>query len=231
MQTQSFCQRHPKPMAQHIRQEPRSARHANQSCLRMECTRCHTACNPSSLPLRCPSPPLRQRQARVSNRVQRSGQRLPYCVHSGEAFDGVAQDVVTSVLHCCVVDCRVITRDSRVPVAAQAPPPPPRRHLSSSSRCSCHSCFPKRRSVAQRLCWTCGSKGASVLFYVEFQQHVIARNFMRRPQNLVVVRDGFEPPGSAPNVNDWAGTLPEFRAQLHAIMCHMSCVYMQRVTC
>ena len=54
------------------------------------------------------------------------------------------------------------------------------------------------------------------MFYVEFQQHVIARNFMRRPQNLVVVRDGFEPPGSAPNVNDWAGTLPEFRAQLHA---------------
>jgi hypothetical protein len=33
-------------------------------------------------------------------------------------------------------------------------------------------------------------------------------------QTLLVIRDEFEPPGSAPNVNDWAGTLPEFRAQL-----------------
>ena len=33
-------------------------------------------------------------------------------------------------------------------------------------------------------------------------------------QNLVVIRNHFAPPGSAPNVNDWAGTLPEFRAKL-----------------
>ena len=39
---------------------------------------------------------------------------------------------------------------------------------------------------------------------------------MRQHQKLVVNRDGFAPPGSAPNVNDWAGTLPEFRAQLQA---------------
>jgi hypothetical protein len=39
---------------------------------------------------------------------------------------------------------------------------------------------------------------------------------MRQHQKLVVNRDGFAPPGSAPNLNDWAGTLPEFRAQLQA---------------
>jgi hypothetical protein len=33
---------------------------------------------------------------------------------------------------------------------------------------------------------------------------------------LTVNRDGFAPPSSAPNVNDWAGTLPEFRAKLLA---------------
>ena len=33
-------------------------------------------------------------------------------------------------------------------------------------------------------------------------------------QNLAVIRDGFAPPDSAPNANDWAGTLPEFRSQL-----------------
>ena len=33
-------------------------------------------------------------------------------------------------------------------------------------------------------------------------------------QNLVVMRDEFAPPGSALNFNDWAGTLPEFRAKL-----------------
>jgi len=35
---------------------------------------------------------------------------------------------------------------------------------------------------------------------------------------LIVDRNGFAPPGSAPNVNDWAGTLPEFRAKLQEIV-------------
>jgi hypothetical protein len=34
-------------------------------------------------------------------------------------------------------------------------------------------------------------------------------------KDLIVHRDNFAPPDSAPNVNDWAGTLPEFRAKLH----------------
>ena len=40
---------------------------------------------------------------------------------------------------------------------------------------------------------------------------------LTRPMQLLTVdRDCFAPPSSAPNVNDWAGTLPEFRAKLLA---------------
>jgi hypothetical protein len=49
----------------------------------------------------------------------------------------------------------------------------------------------------------CLSKHSPVRFFTSFQR-------------LTVVRNDFAPPGSAPNVNDWASTLPEFRAQLIA---------------
>ena len=102
-------------------------------------------------------------------------------------------------------------------VAAQAPGAPPRRHLPSSARRSCHSRVPKRRSFTECLCCTRGQNGFDSPHFSFVCASALILHCLTRPMQLLTVnRDGFAPPSSAPNVNDWAGTLPEFRAKLLA---------------